>query len=211
MVQNIGTALLNNTHTSIELLGDGWYKIQVVGRPSTNANIGINVFIHLLSDTGSTSYTGDGTSGVILWHPAFGKFSEFTGWWPKMKPVWFTEFGFPSVDGCANQPNVFYDPTSSESFFPRASRGYTDFKAQREALEATLDYLEDRNQKAGNSGLVPRRFAWTWDARPFAFWPDLEGVWQDAPLWEKGHWINGKLGHATLGAIVEELLENGSY
>ena len=40
----------------------------------------------------------------------------------------------------------------------------------------------------------------------FAFWPDLEGVWQDAPLWEKGHWINGKLGHATLGAIVEELL-----
>ena len=130
-----------------------------------------------------------------------------TGWTSKMKPVWFTEFGFPSVDGCPNQPNVFYDPTSSESFFPRGSKGRTDFQAQREALNATLDYLDTREQASGNTGLVARRFIWTWDARPFSFWPDLEGIWQDSILWATGHWVNGKLGNSTLGAIVGELLQ----
>ena len=41
-----------------------------------------------------------------------------TAWTPESKPIWFTEYGFPSVDGATNQPNVFYDPTSSESYFP---------------------------------------------------------------------------------------------
>lgn len=130
-----------------------------------------------------------------------------TGWTAKMKPVWFTEFGFPSVDGCANQPNVFFDPTSSESFFPRGSKGRIDFQAQREALNATLDYLDTREQISGNTGLVARRFIWTWDARPFSFWPDLEGVWQDSILWNTGHWVQGKLGNSTLGAIVADLLK----
>jgi len=130
-----------------------------------------------------------------------------TGWTAKMKPVWFTEFGFPSVDSCANQPNVFFDPTSSESFFPRGSKGRIDFQAQREALNATLDYLDTREQISGNTGLVARRFIWTWDARPFSFWPDLEGVWQDSVLWNTGHWVQGKLGNSTLGAIVAELFQ----
>ncbi len=131
-----------------------------------------------------------------------------TGWTAKMKPVWFAEFGFPSVDGCANQPNVFFDPTSSESFFPRGSKGRIDFQAQREALNATLDYLDTREQISGNTGLVARRFIWTWDARPFSFWPDLEGVWQDSILWNTGHWVQGKLGNSTLGAIVADLLQS---
>lgn len=130
-----------------------------------------------------------------------------TAWQPKMKPVWFTELGFPSVDGCANQPNVFYDPSSRESFFPRASRGRINFQAQREALNASLDYLQTRNKTEGKSDLVPKTFLWCWDARPFSFWPDLEGVWQDSRLWATGHWLNGKLGNSTLGAIVSELLE----
>ncbi|MDA0307506.1 MAG: glycoside hydrolase TIM-barrel-like domain-containing protein [Proteobacteria bacterium] len=131
-----------------------------------------------------------------------------TAWASKMKPVWFTEFGFPSVDGCANQPNVFFDPTSSESYFPRGSKGRIDFQAQREALNATLDYLETRSQISGNANLIPRRFLWTWDARPFSFWPDLEGVWQDSILWNTGHWVQGKLGNSTLGAIVAELFQS---
>ena len=52
-----------------------------------------------------------------------------TSWIPGSKKIWFTEFGFPSVDGATNQPNVFYDPTSSESFFPYHSRGQVDFRA----------------------------------------------------------------------------------
>jgi hypothetical protein len=124
-----------------------------------------------------------------------------------MKPIWFTEYGFPSVDGAANQPNVFYDPSSSESFFPRGSRGRVDFQAQREAVSATLDYLQARNATTGNDGLVPRSFLWTWDARPFSFWPDLEGVWKDSQLWNTGHWVQGKLGNSTLGAVVGDLLQ----
>ncbi|MBN66323.1 MAG: hypothetical protein CMM94_02000 [Rickettsiales bacterium] len=162
--------------------------------------------------TGQTSYGGDPTyawKNLEHWWNSTHTNPDMSGtsWTAKMKPVWFTEFGFPSVDGCANQPNVFYDPTSSESFYPRGSKGRIDFQAQREALNATLDYLEARNQESGKSDLVPRRFVWTWDARPFSFWPDLEGVWQDSILWATGHWVQGKLGNSTLGAIVAEILQ----
>ncbi|WP_375331238.1 glycoside hydrolase TIM-barrel-like domain-containing protein [Candidatus Tisiphia endosymbiont of Oplodontha viridula] len=129
-----------------------------------------------------------------------------TNWQPKMKPIWFTEFGFPSVDACSNQPNVFYDPTSVESYFPRNSKGRVNFLAQRHALNATLDYLAERNSKEGCEQLIPKRFVWTYDARPFPFWPDFKNIWQDGILWSTGHWINGKLGGSSLGAIVAEIL-----
>ncbi len=130
-----------------------------------------------------------------------------TKWQAKMKPVWFTEIGFPSIDACANQPNVFYDPSSCESVFPRNSRGRINFQAQREALNASLRYLQARNAKEGNSDLIPKSFIWCWDARPFSFWPDLENIWKDNMLWAIGHWVNGKLGNSTLGAIVGELFQ----
>ena len=41
-----------------------------------------------------------------------------TAWVPRSKPIWFTELGCPAVDKGPNQPNVFHDPKSSESFFP---------------------------------------------------------------------------------------------
>ncbi len=169
-------------------------------------------FLDSVARTGQTSYGGNAAyawKNLEYWwkNTHTNPNAVTTGWTSKMKPVWFTEFGFPSVDGCTNQPNVFYDPTSSESFFPRASRGRVDFQAQRVALDATLDYLEERRLETGNANLVPRRFVWTWDARPFSFWPDLENVWQDSILWATGHWVNGKLGASTLGAVVAELFQ----
>ena len=170
-------------------------------------------YMDSMARTGQTSYGGN---PVFAWknleywwtHTHTNPDSSGTGWTPRMKPVWFTEFGFPSVDACTNQPNVFYDPSSSESFFPRASRGRVDFQAQRVALDATLDYLESRRQEPGNANLVQRRFIWTWDARPFSFWPDLENVWQDSIQWATGHWVNGKLGASTLGAVVGDLFQS---
>lgn len=41
-----------------------------------------------------------------------------TAWAPRSKPIWFTEYGVPSVNCATNQPNVFIDPKSSESFAP---------------------------------------------------------------------------------------------
>jgi hypothetical protein len=132
-----------------------------------------------------------------------------TAWEPESKPVWFTEYGFPSVDGATNEPNVFYDPDSVLGRFPRFSRGRVDFRAQRTGLMAT-------ERKWKNSSMIERMFIWTWDARPFPYWPDLLSVWADGGQWKTGHWINGKLGISSLAAIVADLckqagMEEGDF
>lgn len=124
--------------------------------------------------------------------------NSVTAWVPTAKKIWFTEYGFPSVDGCANQPNVFYDPNSASSAFPRFSKGRVDFRAQRTAIEGTLD-------KWAGSSMVENMFLWTWDARPYPFFPDLRSVWSDGNLWLYGHWVNGKLGLSVLSAIITEI------
>lgn len=121
-----------------------------------------------------------------------------TPWQPKMKPIWFTEYGFPSVDAASNQPNVFFDPDSSEGFLPRYSKGFIDFQAQRTAIEAT-------EETWNNSDMIQNRFLWTWDARPFPYWPRLKQVWADHILWKTGHWVQGKLGMSSLAAIVADM------
>jgi len=121
-----------------------------------------------------------------------------------MKKIWFTEFGFPSVDNAANQPNVFYDPSSSSSAFPYYSKGRVDFSAQRAAITASLHQWRF-------SSMVEQMFLWTWDARPFPFFPDLTGVWSDGRNWKTGHWVQGKLGLSSLGQIVADLLKKVGY
>ena len=63
-----------------------------------------------------------------------------TAWVPESKPIRFTEIGCPAVDRGPNQPNVFYDPKSAESFLPYFSRGWRDDAVQRRFLEAALGY-----------------------------------------------------------------------
>ena len=129
--------------------------------------------------------------------------STTTAWTARMKPLWFTELGFPSVDGCSNQPNVFYDPHAFDSFYPRGSFGQVDFSAQRQALNASLDFLAAQNTIEPN--LVPVAIIWTWDARPYPFWPDLQSVWADFQDWKTGHWLEGKVGLSNLGQVVAAL------
>jgi hypothetical protein len=121
-----------------------------------------------------------------------------TAWTPQMKKIWFTEYGFPSVDGATNQPNVFYDPSSTASAFPYKSKGRVDFRAQRAALVAT-------EEKWKTSTMIERMFIWTWDARPFPYWPDLLNIWNDGAAWKTGHWVQGKLGISSLAGILTEL------
>ena len=78
----------------------------------------------------------------------------------------------PSADKGANQPNVFYDPKSSERFLPYFSRGTRDDLIQRRALEAVLAYwapsVANNPVSGGYSGRMIEAFGiWTWDARPF--------------------------------------------
>ncbi|MBM3617730.1 MAG: hypothetical protein FJX23_04215 [Alphaproteobacteria bacterium] len=123
-----------------------------------------------------------------------------TAWVPASKKIWLAEYGFPSVDGATNQPNVFYDPESLEGGFPRFSRGRVDFRAQRMGMMAT-------EQQWAGSSMVERMFVWAWDARPFPYWPDLTNVWADGGAWRMGHWIQGKLGISGLASIVGDLCE----
>ena len=134
-----------------------------------------------------------------------------TAWVPQSKPIWFTELGCPAIDRGTNQPNVFFDPKSSESFTPYFSRGWRDDAIQRAYLEATYLFWgqADNNPVSsvyGNHMVhVPECAAWTWDARPYPFFPELTDVWTDGPNWQLGHWLTGRLGAVSLAALVRHL------
>ncbi|MCC5993820.1 MAG: glycoside hydrolase TIM-barrel-like domain-containing protein [Rhodobacteraceae bacterium] len=134
-----------------------------------------------------------------------------TAWVPQSKPVWFTELGCPAVDRGTNQPNVFFDPKSSESFVPYFSRGWRDDAIQRAYLEASYLWWSDAANNPTSSVYgdrmvhVPECAAWTWDARPYPFFPALTDVWTDGPNWRLGHWLTGRLGAVSLAALVRHL------
>ncbi len=134
-----------------------------------------------------------------------------THWIPQSKPIWFTELGCPAIDRGTNQPNVFFDPKSSESVTPYFSRGWRDDAIQRAYFEATYLYWRDpANNPAstvygGPMVHVAECAAWTWDARPYPFFPELTDVWSDGPNWRLGHWLTGRLGAVSLAALVRHL------
>jgi GTA TIM-barrel-like domain/Putative phage tail protein len=134
-----------------------------------------------------------------------------TAWVPQSKPIRFTEFGCPAIDRGSNQPNVFVDPKSSESAVPHYSRGWRDDAIQRSYLEATLGFWGNaaNNPTSGVYGApmidLAEAAAWTWDARPYPDFPARTDIWADAPNWQLGHWLNGRLGAAGLGALVRAL------
>ncbi len=134
-----------------------------------------------------------------------------TTWVPQSKPIRFTELGCPAIDRGTNQPNVFFDPKSSESFTPYFSRGWRDDAIQRAYLEASyLHWGDPANNPisavyGGRMVHVPECAAWTWDARPYPFFPELTDVWTDGPNWRLGHWLTGRLGAVSLAALVRHL------
>ena len=134
-----------------------------------------------------------------------------TAWVPQSKPIWFTELGCPAIDRGTNQPNVFFDPKSSESFTPHFSRGWRDDAIQRAYLEATYLWWDEAANNPISSAYggrmvhVPECAAWTWDARPYPFFPALTDVWTDGANWRLGHWLTGRLGAVSLAALVRHL------
>jgi hypothetical protein len=129
-----------------------------------------------------------------------------TGWIAQSKPIWFCEWGVPSVDKGSNQPNVFYDPKSSESLFPYFSKGTRDDLIQRRAIEALLLHWSVNNPISSVYGgpMLETVAVWSWDARPYPAWPGRADLWSDGELHPFGHWLNGKVGLADLGALVAE-------
>lgn len=130
-----------------------------------------------------------------------------TAWVAGAKSIAFSEYGFPTCDKATNQPNVFFDPKSSESFTPFWSLwkpafggGYLpreDTTIVPLALEAIHEYwFVDGNNELSADGIVMLDQAftsvWAWDARPFPTFPQLADVWGDAPNWPAGNWVQGK-------------------
>ena len=138
-----------------------------------------------------------------------------TAWVPESKPIRFTEAGCPAIDKGTNQPNVFFDPKSSESFAPYFSRAFPDDLIQRRYIKALLTYWAN-NANNPASGMFSGRMIevdeisiWTWDARPFPAFPARADVWQDNANWQLGHWLTGRLGATGLAELVRELCRRG--
>ena len=136
-----------------------------------------------------------------------------TAWVPRSKPIRFTEAGCPAVDKGTNQPNVFVDPKSSESLLPYYSRGARDDYIQRRYIEALYRYWAANNPTSPVYGGPMLDMAelsiWTWDARPYPAYPGRPDVWGDAANWRLGHWLTGRLGASSLGALVREICRRG--
>lgn len=146
-------------------------------------------------------------------HPRVGgvRSGAPTAWAPGMKPVRLVEMGVPAVDKGANQPNVFYDPKSSESALPYFSDGARDDVIQRRAIEAFHAHWGNgaNNPASGvyDGRMIPEDgiALWAWDARPYPAFPARGDAWSDAGNWRLGHWLNGRAGAALLGDVVADV------
>ncbi|RIA56753.1 baseplate multidomain protein megatron [Dichotomicrobium thermohalophilum] len=162
-----------------------------------------------------------------------------TAWVPESKPFWMMELGCPAVDKGSNQPNVFYDPKSSESQLPYYSNGTRDDLIQRRHLTAFLswwdpndpDFDEANNpqssQYSGRMVDLNKVFIYTWDARPYPAFPyggsfDMEGPfdlglgaylveWSDSENWKFGHWITGRASDAPVSQAIRKVLEDYGF
>lgn len=139
-----------------------------------------------------------------------------TAWVPRGKPVRFLEMGCPAVDKGANQPNLFPDPKSSEGAFPYFSNQARDDAMQRAYCMALVRHYA----RPANNPISPvyggpmldlgKSHFWCWDARP---WPSfaLDGSWGDAPNWDTGHWLSGRLGAAPAPETIAAILADSRF
>jgi hypothetical protein len=136
-----------------------------------------------------------------------------TAWVPGSKPIRFTQLGCPAIDRGTNQPDARVDELSSDSALPHSSGGGRDDAIQRAALEALYSWwggLANNPTSSVYEGRMVRladSAAWTWDARPYPFFPELIDVWADSANWRTGPWLTGRLGAVPLAALVRHLCQ----
>jgi hypothetical protein len=148
---------------------------------------------------------GDGTG--------FSPHGAQTEWVSNSKSILTLEYGFAACDKSTNQPNVFYDPKSTESFTaywsiwdPANQGGYLprrDDTIQAMALQAVYEYwnVDGNNETVGGVPMLQWDFccAWNIDARPFPTFPLESTNWGDTGNWQQGLWINqASAGRAAL-------------
>jgi hypothetical protein len=109
-----------------------------------------------------------------------------TSWSPKMKPIWFTEYGFSCLDKATNTPNASFPE------LPKNSTGEYDPSIQIKGISATIEFVNSRN-------FIEKAFCYGWDSRGLGWQDkktsDLTSYYFDSTLWKAGHWIDGKIGN----------------
>ncbi|HEY4775549.1 MAG TPA: glycoside hydrolase/phage tail family protein, partial [Xanthobacteraceae bacterium] len=140
-----------------------------------------------------------------------------TAWTPQGKPIWLTEVGCPAVDKGSNQPSIFPDAKSADAGVPYFSNGGRDDLIQRRFLEAVLTTFDPAHGATSASNPLSSVYGtrmvdpsaiqvWTWDARPYPFFPAALDVWSDGVNWETGHWLTGRLGASPLSGLIAAIL-----
>ncbi|CUH10489.1 hypothetical protein JSE7799_00145 [Jannaschia seosinensis] len=134
-----------------------------------------------------------------------------TAWEPRSKPIRFTEYGCAAIDKGANQPNKFLNEKSSESSLPHFSSGRRDDGIQTQYTRALLFYWNEKGRNPvsdvydGTMIDLSRSAAWAWDARPWPYFPELDGQWSDGRNYARGHRLNGRTGGQPLSLVVQEI------
>lgn len=145
-----------------------------------------------------------------------------TAWVPAQKPIWFTEIGCPAVDRGTNQPNVFYDAKSSESKMPYASNGGRDDLIQNRFIKSQLEFWQNEQNVFDNPNPISPHYNgpmvdtanfwfWAWDARPFPTFPLDSKLWSDGENWNRGHWLNGRLGGCPIDDLITQLFADYGF
>ncbi|AHX03887.1 GTA TIM-barrel-like domain protein [Ehrlichia chaffeensis str. Heartland] len=125
--------------------------------------------------------------------------NTITTWIPKLKKIWFTQYGFQSIDNCTSQPSVSIDYQYNKN--PIFSKGHVNFHAQKVAINGTIKTWD-------NSDIVEQMFLWGWDIRPYPHFPELKNTWKDAKNWQTGYWIQEKLSLLEISHIIYDLLKS---
>ena len=135
-----------------------------------------------------------------------------TEWEPRSKPIWFTELGCPAANKGTNQPNVFHDPKSSESFFPYHLERVAG-RLHPVSLSAGDVRALERPGEQSAVGPLLRAAWWTWPGRMSG--PGTRGPgpifrtgWRpgsDGTNHARGHWLNGRTSLAALAEVVAEI------
>ncbi|MDR3079045.1 MAG: glycoside hydrolase TIM-barrel-like domain-containing protein [Rickettsiales bacterium] len=118
-------------------------------------------------------------------------------WIPESKNIWFTEYGFRSIDCTTN------DPRLDIGSLPSYSLGTSDFYAQRIALEATEAAL-------AASDFIENRLVYRWDLRPYPFFPGRTDIWPDGLNWKYDYCLNGKTGISNANVLIYQLFRDAA-
>jgi hypothetical protein len=186
-------------------------------KPSAKGSGGVGGWsIHngLSASYGGREFThpGHGSDGVVVVSYRLPRFAS--PWVPESKPILFTEFGCPAINKGTNQPNVFYDSKSSESFVPYFSSGGRDDEIQRQYIRAFTEYWKDNSNNPSSSVYsgrmidTSRMCYWSYDARPWPTFPTDGDAWADQENWQYGHWISGRIDTVYFPDLLNQLAED---